>query len=315
MLEEHNEQDNNIYSDIDDELIRLVTSNADASSQYVVFRNCDDELFAINVAKVEELIVFDSISMAKNSASDSIILGVSKIRDNINTIVLFDRWLGRGEKSLDEYELVMVCNYGSRRIGIVIKNVVTILNIDAEKLDNNSDRDPKTAYICEIIVDGSSRLCSVFDSDKMLFDIFPDIEKNNESVISKVTQTKNITKEIVIAEDSKIIQMNIASLLTKMGVKYSLFANGKEAYDYLLSKSPDEIALIVSDIEMPIMDGLKFLAELKKHKEYEIVPFIVHTNMANTSLSNKAKDLGANWVISKPDTAELEKRIQEFARE
>ena len=242
------------------------------------------------------------------------VLGVSKIRDNINTIVLFDRWLGKGERPLDEYELVMVCNYGTKRLGIVIKNVVTILNIDAEKLDNNSDRDPKTAYICEIIADGVSRLCSVFDSDKMLFDIFPDIEKNNDNVISKTVEVKNITKEIVVAEDSKIIQMHIDSLLTKMGIKHALFLNGKEALEYLLSKNPDDIALIISDIEMPIMDGLKFLAELKNHKEYVTIPFIVHTNMANTSLSNKAKTLGANWVISKPDTTELEKRIQEFAR-
>jgi two-component system chemotaxis response regulator CheV len=314
MIEQHQEQ-KNISVEIEDELIRLVTSNADASSQYVVFRNGDDELFAINVAKVEELIVFDSIVMAKNSKMDGVILGVSKVRDHINTIILFDRWLGRSEKPLDEYELIMMCNYGTRRIGIVIKNVVTILNIDASKLDNNSDRDPKTAYICEIIVDGALRLCSIFDSDKMLFDIFPDIDQTIDTVLSKTTQQKHITKEMVIAEDSKILQIHISSLLTKMEIKHSIFGDGRSALEYLHTKDANDIALILSDIEMPIMDGLKFLEEYKKMKEYDKVPFIVNTNMANAALTNKAEALGASCVISKPDTLELEKRIQEFARE
>lgn len=314
MIEQHQEQ-KNISVEIEDELIRLVTSNADASSQYVVFRNGDDELFAINVAKVEELIVFDSIVMAKNSKMDGVILGVSKVRDHINTIILFDRWLGRSEKPLDEYELIMMCNYGTRRIGIVIKNVVTILNIDASKLDNNSDRDPKTAYICEIIVDGALRLCSIFDSDKMLFDIFPDIDQTIDTVLSKTTQQKHITKEMVIAEDSKILQIHISSLLTKMEIKHSIFGDGRSALEYLHTKDANDIALILSDIEMPIMDGLKFLEEYKKMKEYDKVPFIVNTNMANAALTNKAEALGASCVISKPDTLELEKRIQEFVRE
>jgi two-component system, chemotaxis family, chemotaxis protein CheV len=315
MMEQKHEQTNNLSVEIEDELIRLVTSNADASSQYVVFRNGDDELFAVNVAKVEELIVFDSSVMAKNSETDSVILGVSKIRDHINTIILFDRWVGRGEKPLSEYELAIVCNYGTRRIGIVIKNVVTILNIDASKMEDNSNRDSKTAYICEIIVDGALKLCSVFDSDKLLFDIFPDINTTIENTLSNTTSKKNIKKEIVVAEDSKILQMHIGALLKKLEIKHSIFGDGKSALEYLLSKDANDISLVLSDIEMPIMDGLKFLEQYKKLKEYESVPFIVNTNMANAALTNKAQTLGASCVISKPDTVELEKRIEEFARE
>ena len=142
--------------DSSDELIRLVTSNADVTSQYVIFRNGYDELYAINVAKVEELIVNKELNIAKNSDATSTLVGTAKIRDEMCSIIHFDRWLGKGEAEGCIYELVVVCNFGHQRVGIIIKNVIGIQNIEADKLIDNSSRDPKRHRLRRFISQGKT---------------------------------------------------------------------------------------------------------------------------------------------------------------
>jgi two-component system chemotaxis response regulator CheV len=313
MMEEY-EQNHLSNTTADDELIRLVTSNADASSQYVVFRNGEDELFAINVAKVEELIVYKDLTIAKNSDPYATSVGTCKIRDNMVTIVKFDRWLGKAELEDEAYELVMLCNYGQNRIGLVIKNVVGIMNIDSQKLFDNSEKDEKTSYITEINIQNKDQLCLIFDSDKLLVDIFPNIEEKNIDTIDNTMPSTSITKKILCAEDSKIVQRVLVSLLDRMELDYKIYNNGEELLNGMRNYDVDDIALIVTDIEMPKKDGLRVLSECKNDPDYKFIPIIVNTNMANSAIATKATDLGAEFIIHKLDVDELEKAINKYAR-
>ena len=142
-IEEENELQN-------DELIRLVTGNANISSQYVIFQNIRDDYYAINVAKVDELIMNKNLNILKSTQKDSLIQGVAKIREHMITIVNFDRWLGLEEADEKEYKLIMLCHYSNKRLGLIIKKVVGIQSIDIESLSQASHKDDKTAYIIEL---------------------------------------------------------------------------------------------------------------------------------------------------------------------
>jgi two-component system, chemotaxis family, chemotaxis protein CheV len=299
----------------EDELIRLVNSNADASTQYVLFRCGNDELFAINVAKVEELMVYKSLTIAKSSESYGVIIGVSKIRDNMTTIVNFDRWLGKGEGDEDDYELVMLCSYGGKRVAIMIKSVVSIMNIEAELLHFNTDKDEKTAYISEINIDGMNQLCIIFDSDRFLLDIFPEIQDRNYIEIESIQEIET-RRKVFIVEDSHLIQNMIRKTIEKMGIECEVFKNGKEVMDALSQKGIDidDIGLIITDIEMPVMDGLELLSKLQKDK-YKIIPVVVNTNMANPSIAKKSEDLGAKHVIYKLDINDIEDIVIKYIRD
>lgn len=298
----------------DDELIRLVTSNADASSQYVIFRNGDDELYAINVAKVEELIALKEIDISKNSNAFGLTVGVAKVRGNIISIVVFDRWLGKSELEMSEYELVMMCNYGNHRMGLVIKNVLGIMNIDAKNFQDNSDKDEKTAYVTDITLGGVSGLCFVFDSDKMLMEIFPKIENDELEKIHTIEEKHEIKGKLLHADDSSVIRNVVRALYEKLEIDYELFNNGRLLLDRLSTLSPEEVSLIITDIEMPVMDGLGVLSAIKEMPIWSEVPIIVNTNMANGSIANKAISLGAQHIINKLDLNELTEVIYKYAR-
>ena len=299
--------------DSSDELIRLVTSNADVTSQYVIFRNGYDELYAINVAKVEELIVNKELKLAKNSDTKSILLGTAKIRDNMCSIIHFDRWLGKMEAQECIYELVIVCNFGHQRVGIVIKNVIGIQNIEADKLVDNSERDPKTAQITELFIGGENKLCVIFNSDTLLSEVFSQAHEKEMSKLSRL-QKLPISKKILFADDSKLVQQAVSKALSHMGLDYEIFDNGKQLLERLLELPSEDIALILSDIEMPVLDGMGLLREIKNHVGLRQIPFIMNTNMANPSIIEQAKRQGVDCVIHKLDLEDLEEQIKTYAR-
>ena len=296
-----------------DELIRLVTSNADVTSQYVIFRNGYDDLYAINVAKVEELIVNKELNIVKSAEVKGAMVGTAKIREEMCSVVHFDKWLGKAELDNSVYELIIVCTFGHQRLGVVIKNVIGIQNIDANKLIDNSGRDPKSSQITELNIEGENRLCIIFNSDALLTEIFSEAHQSELNKISSLGKL-NITKKILFADDSKIVQKAVIDTMSQMGLDFEVFDNGKALLDRLTKIDTDNVALILSDIEMPVMDGMALLREVKSNKTMASIPFIMNTNMANPSIIDQAKGQGVDAVIHKLDVEDLQSQISKFAR-
>jgi two-component system chemotaxis response regulator CheV len=298
-----------------DELIRLVTRNADVVSQYVVFQNIENEYFAINVAKVEELIEYKTIVIAKTSDHNSLIEGNAKIRDSFVNIVVFDKWLGVAEGAPSDYELAMVCNYSNVRQAIVIKNVFGVMNIEPPEMFDISDKDKKISYLCEILIGGNTKLCKVFDSDRFLSDTMPLKYAKELEMIKEIKGRENhlINKEILIAEDSNLIQQAMKSLLDKMELTYHTYSNGKELLHALEEKNANDIGLIITDLEMPVMGGLELLEQCFHHERFSHIPIVVNTNMASNSIIATATKLGAKTVVNKLDISTLKQVILDYA--
>lgn len=313
MDEANNGRKHSPQSDGNDELIRLVTSNADVTSQYVIFRNGYDELYAVNVAKVEELIVNRDLSLVQNSDHDSTLVGTAKIRDEMCSIVHFDRWLGKGEKEGCDYELLIVCNFGHQRVGIIIKSVIGIQNIEADKLKDIASRDTKSAQITEVNVAGVNQLCVIFNSDGLLNDIFPEAQERELGKIDHLRKLP-VSKKLLFADDSKIVQKSVSMALSQMGLDFEVFDDGKALLERLREMDAKDVSLILSDIEMPVMDGMTLLREVRHDASTSAIPFIMNTNMANPSIIEQAKRQGADHVILKLDVEELQHQIEKFAR-
>ncbi len=299
-----------------DELVRLVTSNADVASQYVVFQNSNGEYFAINVAKVEELIEYKILDIASATDTHGAMKGTAKIRENFVNIIDFDTWLNLKVENEPSYELAILCNYAGVRLAIVVKSVYGVLNIEPSEMYDDSDKDEKIAYLCEIVVNTKKVLCKIFDSDQFLADVLPkkfakEIQKSDDIYVE---ENNPITKKILIAEDSTLIQNAIKRLMNKMQLSFEIFNNGKDLIDALEHKNIDDIGLIITDLEMPVMGGLELLSICSQNESYSKIPIIVNTNMANPSIIHSATKLGAKKVIKKLDLLTLKEVILENAK-
>jgi two-component system chemotaxis response regulator CheV len=313
-MNHHNKKDqNDIYYD---ELITLITGSTNISSQYVIFLTSSGEYYAINVAKVEELIRNKNIDIVKSTDSDTLTLGVTKIRENLCVLLKFDDWIGSEIKNDEHLSIVILCKYSTSRLGLIVKDVIGIQRIELDALFNGTQRDKKIAYAVEIIVNGEKKLCNIFDFDQLTMDIYPNIITMNENLVKEMQiETQIITqKYILIAEDSLLIQKQIRLLLDKMNLHYQLFDNGKTLYNYLLTNDPDNVSLIVTDIEMPIMDGMELINEISKNSKFDDIPIIAHTNMSNSAIASNILELGVLDIVDKLNLSNLKDSIIKYCR-
>ena len=305
---------NDVYYD---ELISLITGNTNISSQYVIFKNCDDEYYAVNVAKVEELIQNKNVDIIKSTNSDLLTLGVSKIREYLCVLLNFDDWIGTPIKTDDKLSLIILCKYSSTRLGLIVKDVVGIQSIELDDMFNGTQRDDKVAYSAQISVNGEKKVCNIFDFDQLTMDIYPNILTMNQNLVEELQiQTNSLTeKTILIAEDSMLMQTQIKSLLDKMNLTYHMYDNGLALFTALEENHElENIGLIITDIEMPVMDGLELLQKMYESKKYTDIPILAHTNMANSAISTSLFDFGVLSIVDKLDLGKLRENIIQYAR-
>ncbi|PHR72056.1 MAG: hypothetical protein COA66_07575 [Arcobacter sp.] len=298
----------------DIDLLELIMSDSNATNQYLVFHGSNNEIYGINVSKVVEILVYKNLEMVKNGASDSLIQATAQIRDNMATIINFDEWFGNEVLHESEYEYVMVTGFGGHYLAMMTRGVEYIVNIDSKNMQDNSKNNPKTNFISKIKLNGKEQLCTMIDCDKLLIDVFKDgVGKNNIELINDKYIVKS-NKIIFFADDSRFIRKLVESLFDKLQLRYKSFKNGQELLDELKNTKADEIALIITDLEMPVMDGFHLLKELKELEDYSDINKLVHTNMSNFIVENTLIDLGTAMIMPKINMEELAVGIKKYIK-
>ncbi|PHS56823.1 MAG: hypothetical protein COB17_08120 [Sulfurimonas sp.] len=307
--------DQPIGDDDDEELdiIKLVSTNANDTSQYLVFVGSDDQYYAKNVSKIKELLVYKDINIAKNHGG-GLIIGTADIRGNMTTIINFDSWFGNDVLDDSEYELIILAHYGGHRIGIVVKRVEYIINIPSDTMTDNSGNNEKTSFISRIQVAGKEELCMIFDSDKMLLDVFDIIDDESREQILKLDTVVDTNKIVLLADDSRFIRQMIADLLHKMELGFNVYENGQLLLDDLENIQTDDIGLIITDLEMPVLGGRELVSLIRKEQKYDKINIIVHTNMSDENMKDTLLEVGANEIIGKVNMANLSKSISKLIR-
>jgi len=172
------------------------------------------------------------------------------------------------------------------------------------------------------IAEGESLV--ILDLERIVNEINPLMDEEVESY--KGGEISYSGKHIMLADDSKIIRKQMDKLLTKMGFRVTLMKNGKEALEFLMAckaeaekqkKSIREILyFVITDIEMPLMDGYTLTAKIKKDPVLSKLPVIMHTSLSAENVQLKGKNVGADAYITKFSidhiTEALNKVIEEF---
>ena len=263
--------------------------------------------------KIEELVVYRDLVITKNSDKDNIIIGTADIRGQMTTIVNFDAWMGNEVLNEEEYELLIIASYGGRRFAIVVKSVEQITTIEPTEMTDNSNDNNKATFITKVLIAGNEKLCTIFDGDKMLLDIYDEVESQAHLCTNSVKKLSSY-KMVLFADDSKFVRSMVANLLTNMELNYKLYTDGMDLIKDLEELDASNVGLILTDLEMPKMGGREVIDHIRKIKSYQDVNIIVHTNMSNNITSNELLNLGTSKIIGKIDMEELSMSINEFLR-
>ena len=152
------------------------------------------------------------------------------------------------------------------------------------------------------------------DFEKIVADIAPSTSIQIED-IDDMGDRERRDCHIVVAEDSMLLSKLILESLHKAGyLNVSEFNNGREAFDYIKGHAKDEdvlkeIACIITDIEMPIMDGHRLTKLVKDHPNLKKIPIIIFSSLIDDEMRRKGESIGANAQLSKPEIKNLVKTI------
>ncbi len=268
----------------------------------------DDNLYGINVAKVREIILSAPVKAMPHA--HPAVEGIFKPRDIVITVVDLPRYLGvEKEKSLKD--LFIVTNFNKMFIAFRVHTVVGISRIswtDIHKPDKTVSGGSEG--VATGIAQCGQDLVTILDFERIVAEIAPETTIQMDE-IDKMGPRSRSNAPIWIAEDSILLSKMIEDCLRKAGYgNLRMFSNGKELWESLntLPKDGrlfDYVALIITDIEMPQMDGHRLTKLVKSDPRFQVVPLIIFSSLISEEMRIKGRQLGADEQMSKPEIGHL----------
>lgn len=266
-------------------------------------------LYGINVAKVREIMISEPVKHMPHT--HPAVEGIFKPRDTVITVVNLPKYLGSDDTEPKEKDLFIITNFNKMNIAFRVHTVVGISRIswkDIQKPDNtiSGGEDGVATGIAQCGDD----LVTILDFEKIVAEIAPETTIQI-SEIDKLGERQRDQRPILIAEDSVLLSRMIHESLGKAGyTNVTMFPNGSELWEYLTAikenKSISEkVSLIITDIEMPQMDGHRLTKLVKDDQELGKIPLIIFSSLITDEMRIKGKQLGADEQLSKPEIGHL----------
>lgn len=268
--------------------------------------------YGINVAKIREILVYQPITPVPNSHPS--IEGIFMPRDTMITVVNLKRCLGMPGGEQDK-GLFIITNFNKLNIAFHVDAVLGIHRVSWESIikpDSTINSEDNSASTGVIKMD--DKLIIILDFEKIVTDISPETGLKVSDVDS-MDQRERCESPILIAEDSPLLSRLITDCLKKAGYTNLIVTmNGQEAWDKLqaLKKEGtvrDKVHCIITDIEMPLMDGHRLTKLVKSDDVMKKIPLIIFSSLVNEEMRVKGEQLGADAQLTKPEIGNLVEAI------
>ncbi|WHY98978.1 chemotaxis protein [Peribacillus simplex] len=269
--------------------------------------------FGINVIKVKEIINPVSITLVPHSHPN--VEGIIELRGEVLPVVNVADALGFPPSETPEQDKFIVAEFNQQKVVFHVHTVTQIHRISWSQIEKPSDMYQGLESQIIGVIKLNSEMLLLLDFEKIVVEINPESGINIQQV-KKLGTRQNSNKRILIAEDSPLLRKLLFDTLSEAGFKYlEFYENGLDAFNYLenLIESgkvvEDEVHLVITDIEMPQMDGHHLTRRIKESGELTGLPVIIFSSLITDSLRHKGQVVGADAQISKPEIAELIKLI------
>ena len=269
------------------------------------------EYYGINVAKVKEIMMTERVKPMPHS--HPAVEGFFKPRDTLITVINLATYLsGEPQKPKEgARDLFIITNFNKMMVAFRVDSIEGISRISWKNiskpdktLENGDDS------IATGIAQCDDELVTILDFEKIVAEIAPETSIK-VSEIDKLGARNQNDSPIVIAEDSVLLQKMIKDSLAKAGyANVTVFNNGLECWNYLqnLASDPhvyDQVNLVITDLEMPMMDGHRLTKLIKDDQVLKNIPVVIFSSLINEQMFLKGKEVGADEQLSKPEIGHL----------
>ena len=266
--------------------------------EILLFNLGSDEKFGINVFKVKEVSHAGKITRTPNMPGG--VDGIVSLRGHVMPVLNLAKFMGVKEHT--PHQTMMVAEYNTHILGFLVKEVDRIIRVDWDKVRPTEGMlSDKGALITAITNLDDGSLVSILDVEQILSDAFGEAIVGN---VEKVEAGHELC--VFFADDSMVARRKIAETLDKMGVKHIQANNGQEAWDRLRTMADasqhggksmrDQMQVILTDAEMPAMDGYVLTQNIKNDKRFEGIPVVMHSSLSSDANRAMGKRVGVDYV-------------------
>ncbi|SRR5690606_9811021 len=274
-------------------------------------------LFGINVLKVREIINAMEVTPMPNSHPN--VEGIIRLRDEVLSVVNLAKVLNLPPSENPEKDKFIIAELNQIKIAFRVHHVSRIHRISWEQIEKPTELSAGDKAYAIGIIKLSDQMAILLDFEKIVVEIDPKAGVNVESV-KELGPRERSTKKIVIAEDSAVLRQLLVDTLSEAGYSnIKVFENGKEAWQYLSELAEDEsvdvkdkVDLIITDIEMPQMDGHHLTDRIKKDIQLKDIPVVIFSSLITEDLYHKGVSVGADAQVSKPEIVSLIEEIDKL---
>lgn len=272
--------------------------------------------FGINVIKVKEIIQPIPVTFIPHVHPH--VEGIIQLRGEVLPVVDMLKVLGIPTENRSPQQKYIVAEFNKQRVVFHVDNVTQIHRISWDQIEKPSDMYQGGTSQVIGVIKSQDEMILLLDFERIMVDINPESSISVDAV-KKLGKRERTEKKVIIAEDSPLLRKLLFDTMNEAGyVNTEFFENGRDAYEYLeaLAKADKQIEkhvqLVITDIEMPQMDGHHLTKKIKSHSDLKKLPVIIFSSLITDDLRHKGEQVGAEEQISKPEIAELILRMDKL---
>lgn len=280
------------------------------------------ELFGINVFKVREILVMPTITGIANAPAH--VLGVANIRGQIIPVIDLPAAVGCVPKR--GLTILMVTEYARTTQAFALEEVAEIVRLDwSDVLAAEGNGGDLVTSIAKLDGDAEkSRLVQVLDVEQILRNVMPVADKAITPELVGAAVRLPPGSIILAADDSPVARMMIEQGLTAMDTPFVMTKTGQEAWDRLQAMDveakaegktvQDKVALVLTDLEMPVMDGFTLTRNIKQDPRFKSIPVVIHSSLTGTANEAHVNSVGADAYVAKFAAPELAATLRQVLK-
>ena len=272
--------------------------------QLAVFYTGHSNIYAINIAKVKAFIITEEVAINDTPKDTDVIAGIATIRGEPVTLINLDAWLGLPALAVKDYKLIIFCEFNHKKIGFLVKDMLDIVEKTTQELRHTEETNSKITYTTYVKVNNKDELCTVFNAEQLLRDIH--WTNDGEDEVRKYVDEKiESNKVILAAEDSGVAREVLNKFFKQTGARFEIYSNGALLIKRLEELNPNDIGMVLTDIEMPGTDGYQVASYIKSNKKFEHIPVIINSSMTTDAVRGKMNKIGVEGFVGKTDISTL----------
>ncbi len=285
--------------------------------ELLLFRLNTKQIYGINVFKVKEVLTCPELTSLPHS--HPVIRGIAHIRGHASSIIDMSMAIGGPPIADEKNAFVIIAEYNKTVTGFMVNGVERIINMKWSDILPPPKGSGKNSYLTAI-TKLDDQIVEIIDVEKILAEINPGSTEISEEQLAEGTLDPDDPRVVLISDDSAVARKQVQRTVTQLGIKSILAKDGLDALNILKEMAAKgsiykQLIMVISDIEMPEMDGYTFTAEVRHDPDLKDLHILLHTSLSGVFNKAMVAKVGANNFIPKFDPDELASAVQSQLRD